>query len=193
MGKLTVLCGDIVSNEILKLGEAIVLPTNPMMRCGAGVSGAIFKKAGVDALEKYCEKTFGISYYNAPGVNEMKVTDVRITPGLSLPCRIIFAQGPKKWEYEDKSAVRLLIKTYQNVLEASVAQGFRSVLIPALGTGEYGFTHLETSSPVMELLSEFVETHDLDIYFVVYDEEAKAIYDVSLICIQQAKMLDLLK
>lgn len=71
MGKVAILCGDIVSDEILKRGEAIVLPTNPMMRCGAGVSGAIFKRAGVDELEQYCEETFGISYYNAPGVNEM--------------------------------------------------------------------------------------------------------------------------
>ena len=48
MGKLVILHGNIVDDDILKLGDTIVLPTNPMMRCGAGVSGAVFKKAGVD-------------------------------------------------------------------------------------------------------------------------------------------------
>ena len=50
MGKLEVICGDIVSDDILACGDAIVLLNNPMMRCGAGVSGAIFKKTGVDEL-----------------------------------------------------------------------------------------------------------------------------------------------
>ena len=46
MGKLNIVCGNIVSDEILKLGDAIVNPTNPMMRPGAGVSGEIFRMAG---------------------------------------------------------------------------------------------------------------------------------------------------
>ena len=66
MGTLKLLCGNIVDDEYLELADAIVLPTNPMMRCGAGVSGAIFRKAGVDALEQYIELKFGISYYNPP-------------------------------------------------------------------------------------------------------------------------------
>lgn len=76
MGNLIVLHGNIVDDDILKLGDAIVLPTNPMMRCGAGVSGVIFKKAGVDQLEKYTEKVFGISYYDTTRKNEMKPTGV---------------------------------------------------------------------------------------------------------------------
>ena len=36
MGKLKILCGNIVDDEILKLGDAIVLPINPMMRFGSG-------------------------------------------------------------------------------------------------------------------------------------------------------------
>ena len=50
-GELNIVVGDITDNYLLSLADAIVLPTNPMMRCGAGVSGAIFRKAGVDDLE----------------------------------------------------------------------------------------------------------------------------------------------
>lgn len=177
MGKLIILCGNIVSDEILSLGDAIVLPTNPMMRCGGGVSGAIFKKAGVGVLEQYCETSFGISYNN-PGVNEMRATDVRITPGFALPCKIIFAQGPKRWEYDNiDQALMLLKKTYENVLDASIVQGFKSVLIPALGTGIYGFTHAETAETVIRLLQTFASSHDTTLIFVVFDKGSKDIYD----------------
>lgn len=43
MEKLEIICGYIVNDEILRIGELIVLPANPMMRRGAGVSCAIFK------------------------------------------------------------------------------------------------------------------------------------------------------
>lgn len=46
MGKFEILYGDIVSDEIPALGDAVVHPANPMMRCGGGVSGAIFHKGG---------------------------------------------------------------------------------------------------------------------------------------------------
>lgn len=177
MGKLTILCGNIVDDDILKLGDAIVLPTNPMMRCGAGVSGAIFKKAGVDQLEHYTEKTFGISYYDMTRKNEMKPTEVRVTPGFALPCDIIFAQGPKAYEYDDfKDALILLLQTYQNVLRTAIVRGYKSILLPALGTGSYGFTHIDTAKSVIHLLKIALQNNNLMVYFVVYDEESQSIY-----------------
>lgn len=98
-----------------------------------------------------------------------------------MPCKIIFAQGPKKWEYEDEvEAIELLIRTYENVLNASIENKFGSILLPALGTGDYGFTHEETSNKVIAVLKRFVRNHDIDVYFVVYDKSAKGIYDYSL-------------
>ena len=177
MGKLTILCGNIVDDDILKLGDAIVLPTNPMMRCGAGVSGAIFKKAGVDQLEHYTEKTFGISYYDMTRKNEMKPTEVRVTPGFALPCDIIFAQGPKAHEYEAFDvALNLLLQTYQNVIYTAIARGYKSILLPALGTGSYGFSHEDTAESVMSLLKAVLQGNDLTVYFVVYEGNLKSIY-----------------
>lgn len=177
MGKLRMIAGNIVDDDILKTAEAVVLPTNPMMRCGAGIFGEIFKKAGVDILEAYCEKTYGISYYNEPGVNEMKVTETRVTPGFALPCPIIFAQGPKKYEYaDDDAALCNLKRTYESIFETVKSEGFRSVLIPAMGTGSYGFTHEETAPLMVGLLSKFADENDIDIVFVVYDESDLPVY-----------------
>lgn len=177
MGKLVILHGNIVDDDILLHGDAIVLPTNPMMRCGAGVSGAIFKKAGVDQLEKYTEKVFGISYYDITRKNEMKPTEVRVTPGFALPCDIIFAQGPKAYEYEAfKDALILLLQTYQNVLRTAIVREYKSILLPALGTGSYGFSHEDTAESVMNLLKTALQDTNLTVYFVVYEEEPKNIY-----------------
>lgn len=177
MGDLVILHGNIVADDILKLGDAIVLPTNPMMRSGAGVSGAIFKKAGVDQLEHYTEKTFGISYYDMTRKNAMKPTEVRVTPGFALPCDIIFAQGPKAYEHEDfEDALNLLLQTYQNIIHTATVRGYKSILLPALGTGSYGFRHVDTAQRVMNLLKAALQSNNLMVYFVVYDEESRNIY-----------------
>lgn len=177
MDKLVILHGNIVADDILRLGDAIVLPTNPMMRCGAGVSGAIFKEAGVDQLENYTERAFGISYYDISRKNEMKPTEVRVTPGFALPCDIIFAQGPKAYEYEAFDiALSLLLQTYQNVIYTAMDRGYKSILLPALGTGSYGFSHEDTAESVMSLLKAVLQDHDLTVYFVVCEENLVNIY-----------------
>lgn len=177
MGKLKFICGNIVDDDILKLGDAIVLPTNPMMRCGAGVSGEIFKKAGADALERYIEISFGISYDNPPGMNEMKVCETRITPGFDLPCEIIFAQGPKVYEYENyNEALQLLLLTYKNILKTAIDNKYQSILLPAMGTGSYGFSHSSTAEYVVNLLNEYLLFCDLTVYFVIYEQNALNIY-----------------
>ena len=53
LGKLQILVGDITSDEILKGHDAIVNATNPGMKHGGGVCGAIFDKAGSTQLSNY--------------------------------------------------------------------------------------------------------------------------------------------
>ena len=55
---------DTTSDEILVNHDLIINPTNPQMVAGAGVSGAIFKKAGVDILEKYTQEYYNINYFS---------------------------------------------------------------------------------------------------------------------------------
>ncbi|MBQ7134511.1 MAG: macro domain-containing protein [Ruminococcus sp.] len=179
--KLHIISGDITDDRLIRLADAIVVPTNPMMRCGAGVSSAVFQKAGVDVLEQYTERTFGISYYDKTRKNEMKTTEVRITPGFALPCDIIFAQGPKLYDFDDfRTALKLLLRTYHNILQKSVECGFKNILIPALGTGLYGFTHDSTAKQVVNVISSFIRRHQLDVYFVVSSDEIKELYKLVL-------------
>jgi len=174
---LRVLVGNIVDDELLRQVDAVVLPTNPMMRCGAGVSGAIFHKAGVDELESYTERRFGISYFDESRRNEMKPTEVRVTPGFALPCDIIFAQGPKAYDYPNfDTALELLLTTYVNIFKAAAEQRWSAILLPALGTGSYGFSHEDTASHVMRLLTGLVSKYGITAYLVLNDAAVQEYY-----------------
>ncbi len=177
MGEFVIKVGNIVDDELLNNADAVVCPTNPMMKMGSGACGAIFRKAGVQALEDYTEKVFGLSYENRENPNVMKSTEIRVTPGFQIPCDIIFAQGVKIWDsksYDD--ALELFIKTYENLLTCITQRGYKRVLIPALGTGHYGFTHEKTAKIVTELLTEYIKTHDVTLVFVVTDDLTATFY-----------------
>ncbi len=176
MGKFRIIIGDITSDEILANHDLIVNPTNPQMVAGAGVSGAIFKKAGVDILEKYTQEYFDINYFsdNYKIENIMNIGDVRITPGFNLNINIMFVQGPKQWEHDN--SIELLEKTYINMLNEIYEKHYKNILIPSIGTGDYGFEHNQVGKIVKELLNNYVINKDINIDLVLYNEKDKKYY-----------------
>lgn len=108
MRNIKIIHSSIVDDKLLDKVDAIVNPTNPYMIYGSGVCGAIFKKAGIKELELYCKENFNTN---------MSVKEIRITPGFNLGCDIIFAQGPKVYDYKDYKLAELdLLETYKNIL-----------------------------------------------------------------------------
>ncbi len=185
MGRLLIDYGNIVNDKFLDWCDVIVNPSNPLMKFGSGVCGAIFQKAGQQELEECTERLYGVSFEHQE--NAMKPTDVRVTPGLALPCDILFAQSPKRWEYDEEDAEILLLQTYENALCGAAKMGYRRVLIPALGTGHYGFTHEETAEKVVALIKEIVEGYyegyshagdysSIGVKLVLIDESTAQIY-----------------
>ncbi len=156
MAKINVECASIVDDNLLNKADAIVNASNPYMVFGSGVCGAIFKKAGVQELESYCKEKWK---------DDMIVGEIRITPGFRIPCDIIFAQGPRVYDYTDyRSAEDDLLMTYGNLLKTAIERGYKTVIIPSLGTGVYGFRHEVIAKPVLSLLRS--QTSSLEIYFV---------------------------
>jgi O-acetyl-ADP-ribose deacetylase (regulator of RNase III) len=176
MGKFQIIIGDITSDELLDNHDLIINPTNPQMIAGAGVSGAIFKKAGVDLLEKYTQIHYDINYFSDSYKKEniMKIGDIRITPGFNLHMDIMFVQGPKKWEHNN--SLELLKETYNNMLKKILDNGYKNILIPSLGTGEYGFEHIEVGKMLTELLNNYVMDKDINIDLVLYNEADRHYY-----------------
>ena len=176
MGKLRIIVGNIVDDEILKGHDAIVNATNPQMVMGSGISGAIFKKAG-SSLTEYIDNKYKINYFNENYDKKriMQVGEVRITPGFNLNMDIVFIQGPKKWEYAN--SLEMLLNTYTNLLNELIKNNYHNVLCPSLGTGAYGFSHEEVAKEVINLIKKNIKDKDLNIDFIVISEDIKKIYE----------------
>ena len=176
MGKLNILVGDITDDKIIIGHDAIVNPTNPRMVCGAGVSGAIFQKAGVQKLEAYTQNTYNINYFTQD--NLMTVGEIRITPGFNLGIDILFVQGPKEYDYENDSVAKsLLLTTYKNLIKTAYTNGYKNILCPSLGTGSYCFKHKDVASDVVTIIRENIKDIDLNIDLVLYNESDKQYYE----------------
>ena len=166
MGKLKILIGDITSDEILKGHDAIVNATNPAMMHGGGICGAIFDKVGTKELEAYIKENFKTL---------MRVGEVRITPGFNLGMDIIFAQGPKYYEYDNP--LKVLQTTYLNLLNEINRNNYKNILLPSLGTGIYGFNHEEVGKMVVSTITEFIKDKEINIDLVLYLEKDKKYYE----------------
>ena len=176
MGKINIMVGDITNDELLKNHDCIVNPTNPRMVCGGGVSQAIFQKAGINQLENYTQNKYNISYFNED--NLMKVGEVRITPGFNLGIDILFAQGPKAYDYLDtKIAKSLLLNTYNNLINIAYNNGYKNILCPSLGTGSYYFKHSDIAKLVISTINNNIKAKDLNITLVIFNPEDKKYYE----------------
>lgn len=157
---------------MLKNHDLIVNPTNPRMVCGAGVSGAIFKKAGVDALENYTQGHYNISFYTTN--NLMEIGEIRITPGFNLDMDIMFVQGPKEWEFDNSEEI--LFDVYKKMLNEMYKNNYKNILLPSLGTGDYGFEHQKIGKRVSKIIEDFVRDKDINIDLVLFNENDKKYY-----------------
>lgn len=177
---MSIIHGNIVDEAILKGKDAIVLPSNPKMRYGMGVSEAIFRKAGIEALERHCEDAYGVGYEPEKRGNDMKPTEVRVTPGFGIGMDILFVQSPNDvyFDIPEADLMPLLRKTYANLLRAILKKGYRSVLLPSLGTGHYGFSHEDVAKWVVPMLDSFCAINEgVDLFLCLADRETERKYE----------------
>lgn len=123
MGALQIQQADITTLAV----DAIVNAANNSLLGGGGVDGAIHRAAGPELLA-YTRQLGGCP-----------VGEARVSPGFDLPAHwIIHAVGPV-WQGGDAGEPALLAATYRNSLALARRQGARSIALPAISTGIYGF------------------------------------------------------
>lgn len=166
MKNLILVSGDIIENANKYNIEAIVNPANKYMDYGSGVCGAIYDKAGIDQLENYCHNKWN---------KDMEVNEIRITTGFALLKDIIHIYAPRY--YEEQQPIEKLKEGYLKLFEVIIKEGYKSVIIPSLGTGFHCYTHEEVAEIVINLLNEFCKNNDIKIIFDLVDDETKAIYE----------------
>ena len=144
-------------------GDAVVNAANSHLLEGAGVCGAIFRKAGPRKLAAECAK-----------VAPCPVGSAVATSGCDMPVKyIIHAVGPR---YDtDKNPERLLSNVYESIFDVARKNGVKSIALPSISTGIYGFPR-ELAAPIAMREIMRASSEMGDIYVYCFDDRTYEIY-----------------
>jgi O-acetyl-ADP-ribose deacetylase (regulator of RNase III) len=113
--------GDITERNV----DVIVNAANSYLRHGGGLAAAIVRKGG-KIIQEESDK-----------IDVVPVGNAVITGSGTLPCKaVIHAVGPKIGEGKEDQKLRSAMK---NALILAQANGFKSISIPAISSGIFGF------------------------------------------------------
>lgn len=165
MGTIKTVKGDITTQRV----DAIVNAANERLMQGGGVCGAIFAAAGARKLQKACD-AIG---YCATG-------DAVITEGFELPASyIIHTVGPV-WHGGESGEEAKLASCYTRSLEVAEAKGLKTVAFPSISTGIFGYPVEKAAKTAVKAVKEYVKDKDINVLWVLFDDETKRIYDRAL-------------
>ena len=166
MTALEVVRADITTLQV----DAIVNAANARLAPGGGVCGAIHHAAGPE-LARACAALGGCA-----------TGDAKATPGFALPANtVIHAVGPV-WQGGGAGEDDLLAGCYARSLEVAAAQGCRSIALPAISTGIYGFPADRAAAIAVRTVREkTLEGAALDrVLFCCFDERSAALHRAAL-------------
>jgi O-acetyl-ADP-ribose deacetylase (regulator of RNase III) len=154
--------GDIVGQDV----NAIVNAANSSLLGGGGVDGAIHRAAGPELLAE-CRTLGGCP-----------TGEARITRGYRLKAgHVIHTVGPV---YQRRAQdAELLASAYRNSLELAAQHGLKTVALPSISTGAYGYPVDEAAPIALRTVRAFLENHpEIELArFVLWDERTLAAYE----------------
>ena len=152
--------GDITELEV----EAIVNPANTKLLLGEGVAGVIKRKGG-PAIQEECKRigTTPTGTAVITGAGKMKFK------------HIIHAVGPKMGEGDED---RKLSSAVRSSLALADRHGLKSIAIPAISTGNYGFPVDRCARILLTEVHRYLQggTKLHRVIVVLYDEETWKVF-----------------
>jgi len=174
IGKTTLrlVTGDIADQDT----DAVVTAAHWRLNKGTGTDGTVHTKGGPRIYEE-CRKIGGCP-----------IGDAVITTGGNLMARhVIHAVGPL-WRGGDEQEADLLASAYRRSLEVAVQNNLRSISIPSISTGAFGYPLKLAAQVALKTIVEFLKRggHNLDeVRMVLYQREDDRAYPLFAAALEQ--------
>jgi O-acetyl-ADP-ribose deacetylase len=146
--------GDLTEADV----DAIVNAANSRLQHGGGVAGAIVRKGGAGIQEE------------SNRIGFVRVGESALTSGGLLKARyVIHTVGPRWGEGDEEAKLRSAIR---NTLKLADEKGFRSIALPAISAGIFGFPKERCAQIIMEEIRAFVSrqsdtpVQEIDMYLM---------------------------
>jgi O-acetyl-ADP-ribose deacetylase len=155
--------GDITALDV----DAIVNAANEQLQLGAGVAGAIRRRGG-PSIQEECDRLGGCPTGSAV-----------VTGGGQLSAKwVIHAVGPI-WHGGGEGEEMLLASAVRAALKRADEVGARSVALPAISAGVYGFPLARAAELSIGVARSFAaEARSVSrIVFCLYDDSALAAFE----------------
>ena len=161
IGKTTIKLyqGDITELDV----EAIVNAANASLILGGGVAGAIRRKGG-PSIQEECNKIGGTT-----------VGEAVVTGAGNLKAKyVIHTVGPRYGEGNEDEKLK---NATLNALKRAQEKKMRSIALPAISTGIFGFPLDRAAKIMVEIVKDFLTTPSSLglIIFALFDKQA---YDI---------------
>ncbi len=168
--------GDITRQEV----DAIVHAATAALAGGGGVDGAIHQAGGPEILEA-CQALGGCPTGQA----------VATTAGRLKAKRVIHAVAPR---YRDgkQGEARDLASAYTSALDLAAREGLKSVALPSLGTGAYGYPMEQAARVALGAVMDFLGKNPRVelVRFVLFDAKAFQVYKGAILELAPTQLRD---
>lgn len=152
----------IIRHDITKLkADVIVNTANIEPVYSYGTDTAVYKAAGEELLLAERKR-----------IGYMQEGEVAITPGFNLPAKYIIHAASPFYEDGTKGEEEKLRMCYKRSLELAYEYKCKSIGFPLIGTGSFGYPKEEGMGIAVEEIREFLNTHEMLVYLVVFDTQS---------------------
>ncbi|MEW5744379.1 MAG: macro domain-containing protein [Nitrospirota bacterium] len=155
--RLRLVRGDITERDV----DAVVNAANSRLQHGGGVAGAIVRKGGRSIQEE------------SDRIGFVPVGHAALTAAGALPAKyVIHAVGPRMGEGDEENKLRNAVVS---TLTLASEKGFRSVSLPAISSGIFGFPKDRCARILVAEARKFLQEHPASslevVEFCIFDDQ----------------------